>query len=322
MHQPSDGRCRVLNKLYQLYCRSSLFGFHVGLLVLAGLLCFARQYTGNPAMTDYAYAVFVVDIFSVLIHTNQQGIYEYMRMNKDVSHVPRRQIYLINTLLLTGFLTLTGGCMFLFVHLPYRSVLGALKTIFVTVLRWIFRHLLRQEPVAQEEVASTDFSDLLQGLPRSQGVPWYAKLLEYLFLIIAAVSIAAIVILLLVAIYRKLTSGHTHMELDQREFVSPKMERRKVVRTRSKDRLRFFDRSTEGRIRKLYYRTIRRSLRSGKLPQKSMTPSQIERLANLSEAPGTDQLHAVYEKARYDTIHCSKEDLENAKAGASEISHR
>ena len=119
-----------MNKLYQLYCRSSLFGFHVGLLVLAGLLCFARQYTGNPAMTDYAYAVFVVDIFSVLIHANQQGIYEYMRMNKDVSHVPRRQIYLINTLLLTGFLTLTGGCMFLFVHLPYRSVFGSTENHF------------------------------------------------------------------------------------------------------------------------------------------------------------------------------------------------
>ena len=108
-------------------------------------------------------------------------------------------------------------------------------------------------------------------------------------------------------------------ELDKREFVSPKMERNKVKRTSSGDKLRFFDRSTEGRIRKLYYRSIRRRLRSGKTPSRSMTPSQIEALASLSQNPGADQLHEAYEKARYDTEGCAKEDLEKAKEGVSRL---
>ena len=107
---------KMLNKFYQFYCRHSLFYLHLGILAVAGILCLARHFTKNPAFTDYAYAVFVLDIFSVLIHQNQKGIYHYMRMNKDVSHVPKRQIYLINTLFLTGFLILTGGFIFLFVH--------------------------------------------------------------------------------------------------------------------------------------------------------------------------------------------------------------
>ena len=289
------------------------------LLAAAGVLCLVNYYTKDPFFADCAYAVFVVDIFSVLIHTNQQGIYDYMRMNKDVSHVPKRQIYLINTLLLTGFLILTGGCMFLFVHLPYRNVIDAVKTVFVAVIRWILQLLLRKGSAPEEEIITQETEPFLQNLPRSQNVSWFARILEYLFLIIAVVSIAAILVLLLVAIYRKLTSRREGTELDKREFVSPKMERKKVKRTSSGEKLRFFDRSTEGRIRKLYYRSIRRRLRSGKTPSRSMTPSQIEALASLSQNPGADQLHEAYEKARYDTEGCAKEDLEKAKEGVSRL---
>ncbi len=289
------------------------------LLAAAGVLCLVNYYTKDPFFADCAYAVFVVDIFSVLIHTNQQGIYDYMRMNKDVSHVPKRQIYLINTLLLTGFLILTGGCMFLFVHLPYRNVIDAVKTVFVAVIRWILQLLLRKGSAPEEEIITQETEPFFQNLPRSQNVSWFARILEYLFLIIAVVSIAAILVLLLVAIYRKLTSRREGTELDKREFVSPKMERKKVKRTSSGEKLRFFDRSTEGRIRKLYYRSIRRRLRSGKTPSRSMTPSQIEALASLSQNPGADQLHEAYEKARYDTEGCTKEDLEKAKEGVSRL---
>lgn len=289
------------------------------LLAAAGGLCLVNYYTKDPFFADCAYAVFVVDIFSVLIHTNQQGIYDYMRMNKDVSHVPKRQIYLINTLLLTGFLILTGGCMFLFVHLPYRNVIDAVKTVFVAVIRWILQLLLRKGSAPEEEIITQETEPFFQNLPRSQNVSWFARILEYLFLIIAVVSIAAILVLLLVAIYRKLTSRREGTELDKREFVSPKMERKKVKRTSSGEKLRFFDRSTEGRIRKLYYRSIRRRLRSGKTPSRSMTPSQIEALASLSQNPGADQLHEAYEKARYDTEGCTKEDLEKAKEGVSRL---
>ena len=289
------------------------------LLAAAGVLCLVNYYTKDPFFADCAYAVFVVDIFSVLIHTNQQGIYDYMRMNKDVSHVPKRQIYLINTLLLTGFLILTGGCMFLFVHLPYRNVIDAVKTVFVAVIRWILQLLLRKGSAPEEEIITQETEPFFQNLPRSQNVSWFAQILEYLFLIIAVVSIAAILVLLLVAIYRKLTSRREGTELDKREFVSPKMERKKVKRTSSGEKLRFFDRSTEGRIRKLYYRSIRRRLRSGKTPSRSMTPSQIEALASLSQNPGADQLHEAYEKARYDTEGCTKEDLEKAKEGVSRL---
>lgn len=289
------------------------------LLAAAGVLCLVNYYTKDPFFADCAYAVFVVDIFSVLIHTNQQGIYDYMRMNKDVSHVPKRQIYLINTLLLTGFLILTGGCMFLFVHLPYRNVIDAVKTVFVAVIRWILQLLLRKGSAPEEEIITQETEPFFQNLPRSQNVSWFARILEYLFLIIAVVSIAAILVLLLVAIYRKLTSRREGTELDKREFVSPKMERKKVKRTSSGEKLRFFDRSTKGRIRKLYYRSIRRRLRSGKTPSRSMTPSQIEALASLSQYPGADQLHEAYEKARYDTEGCAKEDLEKAKEGVSRL---
>ena len=289
------------------------------LLAAAGVLCLVNYYTKDPFFADCAYAVFVVDIFSVLIHTNQQGIYDYMRMNKDVSHVPKRQIYLINTLLLTGFLILTGGCMFLFVHLPYRNVIDAVKTVFVAVIRWILQLLLRKGSAPEEEIITQETEPFFQNLPRSQNVSWFARILEYLFLIIAVVSIAAILVLLLVAIYRKLTSRREGTELDKREFVSPKMERKKVKRTSSGEKLRFFDHSTKGRIRKLYYRSIRRRLRSGKTPSRSMTPSQIEALASLSQYPGADQLHEAYEKARYDTEGCAKEDLEKAKEGVSRL---
>lgn len=308
-----------MNKLYQFYCRHSLAGFHLVLLAAAGILCLVNYYTKDPFFADCAYAVFIVDIFSVLIHTNQQGIYDYMRMNKDVSHVPKQQIYLINTLLLAGFLILTGGCMFLFVHLPYREIITAIKTAFITIIRWIVQLFFHHSPAQKEELATPEMESFFQSLPQSEGPSWFARILEYLFLIIAFVSIAAILVMLLVAIYRKLVTRREGTELDKREFVSPKMERKKVERTVSQEKLHFFNRSTEGRIRKLYYRSIRRHLRSGKMPSRSMTPSQIEALASLPQSPGADQLHEAYEKARYDTESCVKEDLEKAKDGVSRL---
>lgn len=323
MLQLSDGRChalnKMLNKFYQFYCRHSLFYLHLGILAVAGILCLARHFTKNPAFTDYAYAVFVLDIFSVLIHQNQKGIYHYMRMNKDVSHVPKRQIYLINTLFLTGFLILTGGFIFLFVHMPYHGIWNAIKGFFAAIARWILQFIFRKAPSPAEEIIPEDVDPFSFRPSEPRDVSLFAQILERIFTVIGVLALVAFLILLLFMLYRKITSHEKAAGVEVREFVSPKMQRDKISRSVSREKPRFFDRSVEGRIRKIYFRAVRRRIAPKQKLSKALTPSQIEDFVNLTQSPSLSQLHEAYEKARYDTEACTKEDLEKAKKGASHL---
>ena len=120
-------------------------------------------------------------------------------------------------------------------------------------------------------------------------------------------------------LYRKITSHEKAAGVEVREFVSPKMKRDKISRSVSREKPRFFDRSVEGRIRKLYFRAVRRRMAPKQKLSKALTPSQIEDFVNLTQSPSLSQLHEAYEKARYDTEACTKEDLEKAKKGASHL---
>ena len=287
------------------------------MLAGAGGFWFANYFTHKPAYLDYAYYVLILTIFSVLIHKNQQGIYEYMHMNRDVSHLPKRQIRLINNLFLMGFLLLSGGTIFLFVHLPYQNVVNGIKTCLIAVIPWIARLLFRQKPVESKEVTLPDVGQAFFDLPRSEDTLLYAAILDKIFVFIGVICIIALGLFILFVLYKKLTTRKGGMELDTREFISPKMTREKTLRSVPGEKLHFFERSTEGRIRKLYFRTIRRHLSAKKSPQSSMTPSQIEELAALTPDDALTQLHEAYEKARYDTDRCTREDLDRAKKGTS-----
>lgn len=319
MRSLRDGRYHVLNKLYQSYCRRPLLGLHLGLLAAAGALYLVSRFTRNPSFSDYAYALFVLDIFFWLIHRNQQGLYKYMTMNKDVSHVPEHQIHLINTFFLTGFLILTGGLMFLFVHIPYQGVWNTVKAFFTLIIRWILQHIFQKESVHDEKILLPDIGKAFYDGSSSGNVSVFAQVLERIFGCIAVLIILVLLILFLFVLYRKLITQTRGTEMEIREFVSPKASREKVSRPVSHEKPRFFSQSPEGKIRKLYFRTIQLHLNPKKGISKSMTPTQIEDFAKLPQGAALSQLHSAYEKARYGMEPCDKSDLEMAKQGAARL---
>lgn len=309
-----------MNKLYNFYAKHTFLSIHLLLLAISGAFYFVGYIRQTPSLYDVGYGILVFDIFVFLIHRNQHGIYRYMTMNKDVSHLPAKQIHLINTLFLIGFLALCGGLIFLFVHLPYQGIWKALKYLLFSLVKMILQLVLRKKapavkPAVQQESAAAVFATDTSVHKASA----FAKILERIFDLLTVLILFAAVVWILFAIYKKITSFHGFSETETREFLSPKMEHTKLSRTNGDDKLHFFDRSANGQIRKLYYRTIRRHARQKKIISRSMTPSQLEAFADLPAGENLTQLHNAYEKARYGSGECQKSDVESAKSGASNL---
>ena len=313
-----------MRKLYQAYCRHSLWELHFAVLVVAGCLYFATIITHDAAFARYGYRLFVLDIFSWLIHRNQQGIYQYLTMNRDVSFVPKQRIRLLNTLLLAAFLLATGGFMYLLLHLPWQNVWHTIKEYLGAALRLILSHIFPEnsgfspQDVLEEEVSLPQAGAFAAAAP-SGGPSFLGQLLEHLAVLITVVFLLWLIFFLFRSLLRKLTSVRRKEGVDVREFVSPKMAKERTEKKQASGHIPFFDRSPEGRIRKLYIRSVRRHMSSRQTPARSMTPSQIEDLAGLTGFPGQKELHEAYEKARYSNETFTGADVDKARRGAAAL---
>ena len=308
-----------MNKLYRFYAKHTFLSIHLLLLAVSGAFYFAGYIRQSSTLYDAGYGILVFDIFVFLIHRNQHGIYRYMTMNKDVSHLPARQIHLINALFLFGFLIACGCFIFLFVRLPYQGLWTALKSLILSLVRVILQFIFRRKAPAARPATETSSASgfFMDTTVRKTSV--FGKILDRMFDLITIALLFAAAIWILFTIYKKVTSFHGFAETETREFLSPKMEHSSLSKSAATGKLRFFDRSANGQIRKLYYRTIRKHAKGKKITSKSMTPAQLEHYSGLPSGTALNQLHDAYEKARYGSGECSRSDVEQAKNGASHL---
>lgn len=131
------------------------------------------------------------------------------------------------------------------------------------------------------------------------------RVLEYILL--AAVCIGAVFCIIFGAL--RLSRLFRHSFQDKDDLVENLQDdRRETIRERRqhRDRPGFFDRSPNAIVRRRYRRTILRAAKEP--PQPWMTPSEAETHAKLTGRE-IEQLHVLYEKARYSADGCSRQDI-------------
>lgn len=140
---------------------------------------------------------------------------------------------------------------------------------------------------------------------------WLKKASELLGILTLAGAIYAIIRVIFRYIRHAVFS---FMEEDQDEIIFLKNEeeftpkKRRFMKRNEKDGLRSPDR----KIRKLYKRLIRRTLRE--TPYGNETPLELEHMAGLYALENTDidTIHELYEKARYAKEACTKEEAKQS----------
>ena len=309
-----------MNKLYLKYVNWKLENLHLLLAITSICLCIAEWFGDLSGFARYGYILFCCTAVSWLLHLNLRNLHQYMTQNRDVSHLPARQIRLINRLFLTIYLALTGAAMFLFPKLPYQGALRTLGHVLKSLISALLKLLFRNGPDTLPEeppVGETPMMDFSMFPNDGSGPSLWLKILEFFLELLGTVLLILLVFLLLRAVYRKITDALHKLfasEQETREFLMPDLRQEKLSREETrKERRLFTDLSPDGRIRKLYIRSIRRLQKREQIIPRSSTPQEIEGCVKLEKTAGNLLLHEVYEKARYSRDGCSSSDLADLK---------
>lgn len=239
-----------------------------------------------------------------------------MTINRRVSHLPARQIKLINNIFLAFYVGMTLVLMYLSVLLPYDGVWKFLKAVgrfLKQILSMLFQNI--SAPSTPDTVESAPPADAysfdLSSLAEYRGPSTLALLLDYLARIVVIVFLIAGLVYLLWGIYKKLSErNYADKEIEVREFILPEMTHEKAARKNADKAKRLFtDMSPNGRIRKLYIRSVKKRLKKDQMPSAAFTPLEIERFTEMEESEKTKLLHQYYEKARYSEEGCNQEEL-------------
>lgn len=159
-----------------------------------------------------------------------------------------------------------------------------------------------------EETTEPDYlmEELLRLKSQAKEAPeWMKKISELLYLLTLAGIIYAVVKIVFKAL-RNAMESFADEEEDEIIFLGKEdgimTEKKRMLKQDRKEEFRSPDR----RIRRMYKKLIRRTLREK--PSGNETPLELEYRAGLYEKRDTKRIHALYEKARYGKEPCTQEE--------------
>lgn len=91
------------------------------------------------------------------------------------------------------------------------------------------------------------------------------------------------------------------------------IDQEKQLRRTASSKEKLLDFSPVAKIRRAYRRCINQRRRKNQSIPQWMSPKEVEQLVSVPEEMAYQQLHALYEKARYSQSGCSQEDVQTVK---------
>lgn len=286
---------------------SNFYGILGGIAIISYI---TGHYAGIPACMAAGEWMFFIGILIYLAHFNHRKVFAFLHVNANVSHLPVQQIRLMNTLFLIFFLFLAVLAMAILPVLPYREVITSVGALLLAVVRYIvalFYHPGPQEQVT--EVAAAGNIDFSSFFPKNTKAPneILMFLADFLTWAIAIAFFIFVAYQLVCFLYHKIMElKGRRQKLYSDTFTTPLVHREKLTKEKKSDRkLRWSDFSANGKIRKLYRKTLKNALMSHSpktdraASLHALTPSELEQQAGLYGSQQMQKLHEQYEKARY-----------------------
>lgn len=264
-----------------------------------------------------------------LIYYYLQKFYLFIVMNcKVTENVPVRRIFVTSAGLVGVFLLLLCGMMFLLVNKELMDTLASELSSFVLgIIAFFMRFITRGvgEPRLEKEQIKEERAELMIG-EAAAGMPqWLSLILDYLAMVAGVVIGILLVILIVKGIITLIKDvfGEKKTRISEKEeFYTEKVEslsREKTKKEKASKRTVY--NSTPGmQARKLYFKTMQSKkpaiLLSGKQPFLTATARENTRTFLDREdknAAATEVFFGTYEKSRYGSDGCQKEELKAMK---------
>ena len=251
-------------------------------------------------------------IFSDLqFHTNLEEVDTFLKNHATMERLPVRRLARINQGMMWIVSGLTAAAMIVAPYLGLDQLIRQLGNALKTVIRWLLL-LIPNSPVEEETMATEQAQQAMPAVGNQ--APWFLelfyKLLDLIGWMIGIGLVLACVFLVIRALYRLYLRFNEKTEENgdtiERLMPAPAAEKKKGLEHKKKEHL-FWDRSTDGRIRKHYRKKVLEKLKES--PDEAWTPTQTAREMELE--PGEAETFArIYEKARYGKDDCSREEME------------
>lgn len=269
--------------------------FAVFALCYAGILP-----TGQYAYLSWIFFLLLAEVFVCFIYNYLGNMWDFIRRNQKIANLPAAAIQKVSRVLLLMAVILLSLAVFPSVLYGREPLIGWLQNI-------------RALPAPPPE----DFSEMMTGIP-NDGMDFGALAephapppawLTFLSDVLMYLCAAAAILILLIVIYHICRNAARYFAQDEEDtIVFLGTEERKMLRPEKQARKSAREKwgSPDQRIRRFYKKTLRRTLKQ--TPAGWETPEELEQKAGLEPTRPNENLHTLYEKARYSASGCSPAD--------------
>lgn len=245
----------------------------------------------------------------VLVHLNLYACHEFLHLFQKQGHLPQKQIEHVNSFCMTVFLGLSLLCMVFFSFLldPLWPVLTAwFKNLFHPVSQTV-------PPVEMEYTESVMAPNLSELFGDPAPPPAWMEILNRMFEIVGCLLVLLVLLLLFRTVCLMAWNWITkprHFDDDEKIYLRPtlflpvdKPEKSPVQKERG---IRYYL-SYNGKIRRLYRKRILSGSQKVSVNMSHFfwaSPRELEYASGLKD----QELHEIYEKARYSSNECTESD--------------
>lgn len=288
----------------------------LGYFVLLFFICALLK---KPEPQNLIYWLTFAWLANFLVYMNLRSLNSYLYSRRGIANLPGKQIISTNRALMMAFSVLALVIMLVLPLIPLDHIVSSIGIAIRDFLRWVFSHFSSEEPTVVETVAeSLAPSGQSAMLGDVKPTPAWLKMIYDIILAVIAFAVSAGIlvgigyaILLLIHRFYKPTATAGDMQ----EFINEETETSFIQDVEKKSNESLFSSlfHPNAAIRKRFKKQIQRgsssNKKSGNTIPTSLTPTELEEYAGLSDDERTRLLHTLYEKARYSKDGCTKEDV-------------
>lgn len=253
----------------------------------------------------------------------------YFLTNLEKVNVSMTRLKLLNHSLVGGFLLLSGALMLIVTKLPLSQLFHSLNTLLYRFLRWLFSHIQSEQDTEEPQVVEEFTEDteppafiLQEDTPKTPSAFWQTveRIAYVTFYVIVIAVILALIVFTCYQIYKKFHTPSTN-GIEKKEFISPFAAKKEKEPKRNTSPHSFFlFASNRDKMRKHFYHQLDPKVNHDKVTY--YTSGQITSSLNTSTSgllpqsyseADLNELHKLYDKARYSNEPCTKQDYQKMK---------
>lgn len=301
--------------------------------VILFLIVYAIAYAfDRRAVMQISYYEAFIYLILFVIHKNMSNTARFLKLNEGMKHMPAGEIKGISRMLLAVFVVFLIAGMILLQNMPIGQLLAALGTMVKNIMRSVLLliiRLLSGEGEAVEEMQSVGPETMLSA--EAGEAPVFLQVLEQILMSALYIGMAAAVIYLTArvfyAFYKRFYAQQKNHG-DESEFLWQNPLVKEHAQSVRAKREHWQGGSLDKKMRYMYKKYIRKKAGKKSVIPAACTPQEleiyistdktVENMEKENAAGRTVQDAAcrrimLYEKARYSTHECTRQDIDEMK---------